>query len=135
MRLQRCLLLHWVFCAWGILYLLDGCAWLPSRYEVSNAGSPPSMAPPAAQDAGGHLSAQHSENLLEHTAGDPVSAAHLRQFVDAEQHLSIRADIYERVKAIIEIEETYPLIDETFREGWEAPGMADYDRYDEWKRP
>jgi hypothetical protein len=28
------------------------------------------------------------------------------------------------------IEDTYPLIDETFREGWEAPGMADYDRYD-----
>jgi len=47
----------------------------------------------------------------------------------------IRADIYERVKVLIEIEETYPLIDETFREGWEAPGMADYDRYDEWKRP
>jgi hypothetical protein len=47
----------------------------------------------------------------------------------------IRADIYERVKALIEIEETNPLIDETFREGWEAPGMADYDCYDELKRP
>jgi hypothetical protein len=45
----------------------------------------------------------------------------------------IRADIYERAKAILEITEAYPLLDETFREGWEAPGMADYDRYDELK--
>ena len=34
----------------------------------------------------------------------------------------------------LEIEPTYPLIDETFREGWEAPGIADYDRYDELKQ-
>jgi hypothetical protein len=47
----------------------------------------------------------------------------------------LRADIYERVKAMLEIAEAYPLIDETFREGWEAPGMADYDHYDELKHP
>ena len=35
----------------------------------------------------------------------------------------------------LEIEPTYPLMDETFREGWDAPGMADYDRYDELKQP
>ena len=46
----------------------------------------------------------------------------------------LRTDIYERVQVLLEIEEAYPLIDETFREGWEAPGMADYDRYDELKR-
>lgn len=46
----------------------------------------------------------------------------------------LRADIYERVKAMLEITDAYPLVDETFREGWEAPGMADYDRYDELKR-
>jgi hypothetical protein len=45
----------------------------------------------------------------------------------------LRADIYERAKAVLEIEETYPLLDESFREGWEAPGMTDYDRYDELK--
>jgi hypothetical protein len=27
----------------------------------------------------------------------------------------------------------YPLIDESFREGWEAPGMADYDKYEDLK--
>jgi hypothetical protein len=45
----------------------------------------------------------------------------------------LREDLYERVKALLDLEATYPLLDETFREGWEAPGMADYDRYDELK--
>jgi hypothetical protein len=46
----------------------------------------------------------------------------------------LRTDIYERVQALLDIEDAYPLIDETFREGWEAPGTSDYDRYDELKR-
>ena len=33
-----------------------------------------------------------------------------------------------------EVEETYPLIDESFREDWESPGMEDYDRYEEFRR-
>ena len=41
--------------------------------------------------------------------------------------------LYERVKAVLDIEDAYPLLDETFREGWDAPGMADYDRYNELK--
>ncbi len=45
-----------------------------------------------------------------------------------------RSDIYERVQALLAIEAAYPFIDETFRERWEAPGMADYDRYDELKQ-
>jgi hypothetical protein len=45
----------------------------------------------------------------------------------------IREDLYELVKAVLDIEDAYPLLDETFREGWDAPGMADYDRYDELK--
>ena len=45
----------------------------------------------------------------------------------------LRTDVYERVQALLDMEAAYPLIDETSREGWEAPGMADYDRYDELK--
>jgi len=45
----------------------------------------------------------------------------------------LREDLYARVKALLDLEATYPLLDETFHEGWEAPGMADYDRYDELK--
>jgi hypothetical protein len=46
----------------------------------------------------------------------------------------IRADIYDRVQAMLDIEAAYPLIDEAFQEGWEALGIADYGRYDELKR-
>lgn len=35
------------------------------------------------------------------------------------------------VKAAMDIERAYPLIDESFRDDWEAPGMADYDKYEE----
>jgi hypothetical protein len=45
----------------------------------------------------------------------------------------LREDLYQRVTALLDLEATYPLLDEAFREGWEAPGMADYDRYDELK--
>jgi len=57
----------------------------------------------------------------------PVTINHIRCVI-------LRTDIYERVQALLDIEDAYPLIDETFREGWEALGMADYDRYDELKR-
>jgi hypothetical protein len=32
-----------------------------------------------------------------------------------------------------DVERAYPLIDESFREGWDAPGMDDYDRYEQLK--
>ena len=42
------------------------------------------------------------------------------------QCVLLREDLYQRVKALLDLEATYPLLDEAFREGWEAPGMADY---------
>ena len=36
--------------------------------------------------------------------------------------------------ATMGLERAYPLIDESFREGWEADGMEDYDRYEELKK-
>ena len=41
---------------------------------------------------------------------------------------------FEGPDAAKEVEETYPLIDESFREDWEAPGMDDYDRYEEFRK-
>jgi hypothetical protein len=32
----------------------------------------------------------------------------------------LREDLYARVKALLDLEATYPLLDETFREGWEG---------------
>ena len=64
---------------------------------------------------------------LENGKAVPVTINHTKCFI-------LRTDIYERVQALLDIEDAYPLIDETFREGWEVPGMADYDRYDELKQ-
>lgn len=33
-----------------------------------------------------------------------------------------------------EVENGYPLVDESFREGWQAAGMDDYDRYEELRK-
>jgi hypothetical protein len=64
---------------------------------------------------------------LENGEAVPITINHTRCFI-------LRIDMYERVQALLDIEDAYPLIDETFREGWETPGMADYDRYDELKQ-
>jgi hypothetical protein len=37
------------------------------------------------------------------------------------------------VQALLDIADAYPLIDETFREGWEATTMSNYDQHDELK--
>ena len=71
-----------------------------------------------------------------------LSAAQIRAIENGEAvaitvgHIKcvlMREDLYKRVKPVLDIEDAYPLLDETFREGWDAPGMADYDRYDELK--
>jgi hypothetical protein len=45
----------------------------------------------------------------------------------------IRADLYERVKALLtglDPRDTYPAIDEVFRQDWSDPKMAEYDDYE-----
>jgi hypothetical protein len=64
---------------------------------------------------------------LENGAAVPVTINHTRCVL-------LRTDIYERVQALLDSEDVYPLLDETFRKGWDVPGMADYDRYEELKR-
>jgi hypothetical protein len=63
---------------------------------------------------------------IENGEAVPITVGHT-------QCVLLREDLYERVKALLDLEATYPLLDEAFREGWEAPGMEDYDRYDELK--
>jgi len=70
-----------------------------------------------------------SEQLRAVESGEAVPIT-----VDQTPCVLIRADLYDRVRAMLDIEAAYPLIDETLQEGWEAPGMTDYDRYDELKR-
>ena len=63
---------------------------------------------------------------IENGEAVPITVGHTRCVL-------IREDLYERVKAVLDIQDAYLLLDETFREGWDAPGMSDYDRYDELK--
>lgn len=63
---------------------------------------------------------------LENGEAVPITVGHTKCVL-------MREDLYERVKAVLDIEDAYPLLDKTCREGWDAPGMADYDRYDELK--
>ncbi len=48
-------------------------------------------------------------------------------------YVLIRKDIFDRVKGILEDDprEAYPAVDRAFAEGWDAPGMDEYDRYEE----
>ena len=66
------------------------------------------------------------QQAMENGEAVPITVGHIKCVL-------LRADLYERVKALLDLEATYPLLDETFREGWEAPGMADYDQYDALK--
>jgi hypothetical protein len=56
----------------------------------------------------------------------PITVGHTRCVL-------LREDLYGRVQALLDLDATCLLLDEAFRQGWEAPGMADYDRYDELK--
>jgi len=53
--------------------------------------------------------------------------------VDGTNCVLVRQDVYSRVEAVLDVDGAYPLLDESFREGWEAAGMEDYDRYEEMK--
>ena len=53
------------------------------------------------------------------------------------EYVLIRADAYERIEQLMAIDprDTYPALDESFREGWSDPKMAEYDDYEARKRP
>ena len=59
---------------------------------------------------------------------------------DAETNMEVvllRPDMYERVRALLsdfDPSQAYPAIDEAWREGWDDPKMADYDRYEDYRK-
>ena len=62
--------------------------------------------------------------------GEPVLVTVLESQLDC---VVIRADMYERVKTLLagfDPCETYPAVDEVFREDWDDPKMAEYDEYE-----
>jgi hypothetical protein len=54
-----------------------------------------------------------------------------------EQCVVVRSDVYDRVRHLVENidpADAYPAIDEAWKEGWDDPKLADYDRYEEYKK-
>ena len=53
-------------------------------------------------------------------------------------YILLREDLYGKVQALVtedfDPREAYPAVDAVFREDWEDPKMAEYDRYEEHKR-
>lgn len=70
-----------------------------------------------------------------------VAQAGEAEILDPKTHTAyvlVRKDLYERLKSLLAADDgpqtAYPLADEVFREDWDDPKMAEYDRYDEHKR-
>ena len=63
-------------------------------------------------------------------AGQPVAVT-----VDGRDVVVLPRDAYERVRTLLDFDpaQAYPAIDEAWREGWDDPKMADYDRYEEFR--
>lgn len=78
-----------------------------------------------------HLAAEQ-QKALEQGEAVPVTEGQTQL-----ECVVIRADMYERVKALLPgftPSEAYPAIDEAFREDWSQPKMSEYDNY-ESRRP
>ena len=54
------------------------------------------------------------------------------------EYVLIRADQFERLRSLLDddfrVSDAYAAIDEAFAENWNAPGMSDYDRYEDFKK-
>ncbi len=51
-------------------------------------------------------------------------------------YVLLPTEVYAKVKQLLDFSppEAYPAIDRAFREGWDEPKMAEYDRYEEHKK-
>jgi hypothetical protein len=55
--------------------------------------------------------------------------------VNGRECVVVAREVYDRVRAMLDFDpaQAYPAIDEAWREGWDDPKMADYDRYEEFR--
>jgi hypothetical protein len=47
-----------------------------------------------------------------------------------QRYVLLKAEVYESLSEADSVRAMYPLIDRTFREGWETVEMAEYDEYE-----
>jgi hypothetical protein len=77
------------------------------------------------------------QQALDERPGEPLRLVDPRTQVT---YVLIRADLYERVQALVEEEDLTPeeklflLAESGRRAGWDAPEMDDYDNYDESRK-
>lgn len=93
--------------ACGLLQLVSSCASLPNREEVLSE-SVIGADRPQVKDAGGRLTAQKSEHILERAAGDIEEAEQLKRLVEAEQGITGRPLVAgNRVTLLVDGPEAY----------------------------
>ncbi len=70
---------------------------------------------------------------IERSGGEPLR---LEDPLNNESYILLSASAFERIERLIgerddlQWADAYAAADESFREGWEAPGMSDYDEYE-----
>jgi hypothetical protein len=72
------------------------------------------------------------ETLLQAVEAQPNEPIRVVDPRTNAEYVLIRADVYDRMGKLVGVDpsDAYPLIDETFREGWSEPKMAEYDDYE-----
>jgi hypothetical protein len=74
---------------------------------------------------------------IERSRGEPL---YLEDPLSSETYVLVTATAFEKIKRLLgplistrddwQWADAYTAADEAFREGWEAPGMSDYDEYE-----
>jgi hypothetical protein len=74
---------------------------------------------------------------IERSGDEPLR---LEDPLNCEQYVLLKASTFERIERILaplihkqddwQLADAHAVADEVFREGWEAPGMSDYDEYE-----
>jgi hypothetical protein len=74
---------------------------------------------------------------IERSGDEPIR---LEDPLSFEKYVLMKASTFERIERILaplvgehddwHLADAYAVADEAFREGWEAPGMSDYDEYE-----
>ena len=74
---------------------------------------------------------------IERSGDEPLR---LEDPLKRETYVRLKASAFERIERLLapligkqdewQLADAYTIADEAFREGWEAPGMSDYDEYE-----
>ena len=74
---------------------------------------------------------------IERSGDEPLR---LEDPLNCETYVLLKASTFERIERILapligkqddwQLADAYAVADEAFREGWESPGMSDYDEYE-----